>query len=456
MTPTLGVFALSDSFERVWPELAASAGAELRLLTRAADLPAAGLCGLVIAAGGLEAKAETLLRELQAAGLPDTVIVGAQVDGRLALRLGRAGAADVFVLPDDLTLLRNWVAERVDRSVAAARAQELAAAERETYDFSRMIGNSPGLCAALSVAAKVIQRGSATVLITGETGTGKELLAEAIHFNGPRASRPFVEVNCAALPAQLLEAELFGYEKGAFTDARAAKPGLFEAAHGGTLFLDELGDLSVELQSKLLKAIEEKRVRRLGSLKTVDVDVRIIAATHRDLRVAVREGKFRQDLYYRLTVVPIHLPALRDRADDVLLLAERFIDHFSEEYGMPRPELTPRIKAALSGHAWPGNVRELRNAIDRATLLGNGVLRLEDLFLNDAPRDPPSGGGLPFPAPMETIEKAAAAGMLERMEGNKSAAAEALGISRARLYRLLEDDVYRNDPSVRLRDTGES
>jgi DNA-binding NtrC family response regulator len=278
------------------------------------------------------------------------------------------------------------------------------------------------------------------VLVTGETGTGKELLAQAIHYNGPRGAQPFVELNCAAVPAGLLETELFGHERGAFTDARSAKPGLFEAADGGTLFLDEIGDLPLTLQGKILKALEEKQVRRVGAVRGREVDVRIIAATHVDLPQAVRRGEFREDLYYRLSVIPIHLPALRERGEDVLLLAEHFLRSLGEQYDLTPPTLSPSIRRALLTHAWPGNVRELRNGIERALLLGDGDLDPADLF--PAGAGPASGRGgdgrLPFPATLAELERSAAQAMMEHMEGNKSAAAEALGISRSRLYRLLE------------------
>jgi transcriptional regulator with PAS, ATPase and Fis domain len=278
-----------------------------------------------------------------------------------------------------------------------------------------------------------------TVLITGETGTGKELVAQALHYNGPRGAGPFVEVNCAALPASLLEAELFGYEKGAFTDARTAKPGLFEAAHGGTLFLDEVGDLAPDLQVKLLKVLEDRKIRRLGSVRTRDVDIRLVAATHVDLVAAVREGTFREDLYYRLNVIPVHLPPLRERADDVVLLARHFVRATAERHGLDAPDLLPPVASRLRAYDWPGNVRELRNAIERAVLLGDRRLSAEDLALGELGTPAMSAGPIPFPATLAEIERAAASAALERESGNKSAAAQLLGISRTRLYRLLDD-----------------
>lgn len=440
MPALLAVLSRSDAFSGVWEELASEAGMEgLRTGRSAPELaPLGEFAALVLAVGGVEEEAPSLLRELEAhPARPPVVVVGAQADHRLATATVRSGAADYLALPQDLPALLAWLEERADEGRARERAAGLAAREAERYDFSSLVGESEGLRAALRRAARIIPRGDATVLLTGETGTGKELLAQAIHYNGPRGEGPFVDVNCTALPSNLLEAELFGYEKGAFTDARTAKPGLFEAAHGGTLLLDEVGDLAAETQAKLLKVLEDKRVRRLGSLKAVQVDVRVMAATHVDLATAVQEGRFREDLFYRLHVLPIHLPPLRERGDDVLLLAEHFLERAVDELELPPLDLTPPLKAALRAHAWPGNVRELRNAVERAVLLGDGGLREEDLFLEHAPRS--ASSGLPFPASLREIERAAATLALRRTEGNKSAAAELLGISRTRLYRLLDE-----------------
>jgi DNA-binding NtrC family response regulator len=396
---------------------------------------------LVLSVAGVEEEGEGALAELAAAGAPAPLVVGAREDHRLAVSLVRAGAADYFALPGDLEALRAELADRARRRDAREAGGRLAAQERQHFDFSRIIGKSPQLRAALDRAGRIIPRDRATVLVTGETGTGKELLAQAIHYNGPRAAQPFVELNCAAVPSGLLETELFGHERGAFTDARTAKPGLFEAADGGTLFLDEIGDLPLTLQGKILKALEEKQVRRVGAVRGREVDVRIIAATHVDLAQAVRKGEFREDLFYRLSVIPIHLPALRERGDDVVLVAEHFLRTLAEQYGMEAPALAPEIRRALLTHSWPGNVRELRNGIERALLLGDGGLDPADLFPSGAAQNDgqgAGGGAIPFPATLAEIERSAAFAMMERMEGNKSAAAEALGISRSRLYRLLE------------------
>jgi DNA-binding NtrC family response regulator len=246
-------------------------------------------------------------------------------------------------------------------------------------------------------------------------------------------------VNCAAIPEQLLESELFGHEKGAFTDASAAKPGLFEVAHGGTLFLDEIGHLPLGLQGKLLRVLEERTIRRVGGTKTIPVNVRIIAASHVELGEAVQRRQFREDLFYRLNVVPLELPPLRHRREDIVPLARHFLAKFAAEYGVPLPALTAGAERALVTAPWPGNVRELRNSMERALLLGDGHELEADDVVHGAPVTVSSGDGvLPFPAPLREIVAAAVRETVGRCGGNKSDAARRLGISRSRLQRLLD------------------
>jgi len=440
MLPRVAVISASDSFSEVWPQLTRYACAKAEIAPTVGEVRSIqSVCAVIVAAGGAEENAIGILRELRSAEASRfSAVVGVETGYRMVANLLREGASEYFAFPGDLALCRSWLTDRVERFIDRQKAEQFAADERERFDFSRLIGTSAVLLSSLRRAARVIPRGAAGILITGETGTGKELLARAIHYNGGRASCAFVEINCTTLPEHLLEAELFGYEPGAFTDARIPKPGLLEVANGGTLFLDEIGDLSLPLQAKLLRVLEEKRVRRLGSVREVEIDLRIIAATHVDLPLAVRDGRFRQDLYYRLNIVPIHLPALRERGDDILLLGEHFLERFNREYEIrPAPAFTEEIRTALRSHSWPGNVRELRNAIERAVLLGDGNLFVEDLF----PRHGSSAltdGVLPFPAPIREIEQAAAFAMVGRCGGNKSEAAKELGISRKHLYALLK------------------
>jgi two-component system response regulator HydG len=371
--------------------------------------------------------------------------VGALASHHLAAAVVRAGAAELFALPQDAALLRSWLAERADRLRGAQSRDAFVAREASKYRFEGILGESDALRQALERAALVIPHATVTLLLTGETGTGKELLARAIHYNGPRRDAPFVDVNCAAIPETLLESELFGHEKGAFTDATTTKPGLFEVASRGTLFLDEIGHLPLALQGKLLRALEERSVRRVGGTRSIPVDVRIIAATHVDLAAAVTRGEFRQDLYYRLNVVPLSLPPLRERREDILPLARAFLSRFSKEYGLPQPRLTPATERALATHRWAGNVRELRNVIERAVLLHRGgALDPTDVVAPEVPAAPSPDAPIPFPATLAAITRAAAVAMVDRCTGNKSEAARRLGISRPRLLRLLNgtaDDI---------------
>ena len=434
--PTLTLLSLSDSFSNMWPALATECGLGLASVAEPAGFQRlSGTVGLV-AAGGAEGMLEGAVRE--AAGGPVVLAaVGALPDHRLAAAVVRAGAADYFALPGDYELLRSWLRARAEQLQAQLTRSRFAAGEGAKYRFEGILGESVALVTALDRAARVIPHPSVTVLLTGETGTGKELLARAIHYNGPRREQPFVDVNCAAIPDNLLESELFGHEKGAFTGAHSAKPGLFEMASGGTLFLDEIAHLALPLQGKLLRALEERAVRRVGGTRTIPVDVRVIAATHVNLGAAVQRGAFREDLYYRLNVVPIELPPLRARRADIVPLARHFIRRFAAEYGVAEPALTMAAERALTARDWRGNVRELRNAVERALLLSDGRSLDERDF---AAESPPAAGpeGIPFPATLREVVHGAVEAMVELSGGNKSEAARRLRISRPRLQRLLE------------------
>ena len=431
---------LSDSFRTTIAELASDLGAALIDWNPAeGESPPAGVTCAVLFAGGAETAAADLLGAMPAS--PPRYVVGASPDHRVAATVLQRGAKDYFALPGDLGLLRRLL-ER-DRGEATGRSQaaRFAADERRLSGFEAMIGESPALQRTLDQARRVAQHRDVTVLIGGETGTGKELLARALHYDSPRAAAPFVEINCAAIPANLLESELFGHEKGSFTGATSAKPGLMEQANGGTVFLDEVGHLPLELQPKLLRALESREIRRVGGQQTRKIDVRLIGATHVDLATAVARGEFREDLYYRLNVVALVLPPLRERGEDVEVLAEAFATRLAGQYGLPVPELSARTRAVLRSHPWPGNVRELRNAIERALVLSPpGTLDLMEVAESPSRRaaEPAREGTLPFPATLKAITQAAAVATLELVNGNKSEAARKLGISRPRLQRILE------------------
>jgi DNA-binding NtrC family response regulator len=430
---SLTLVPLSDSFSTIWPGLAKECGLDLVLVPE----PSAVHGGVVVlVAGGAEAEVHGALARLPS-GEGTIAVIGATPDYRIAIAAVRAGASEYFALPQDLPLLRSWLREQAERARTAERTASFTTRESAKYHFDGILGRSPALRETLERAARIIPHAAVTVLINGETGTGKELLARAIHYNGPRKQAPFVDVNCAAIPEHLLESELFGHEKGSFTDAAAAKPGLFELANGGTIFLDEIGHLSLALQGKLLRVLEQREIRRVGGMVNLAVDVRVIAATHVDLAEASRQGHFREDLYYRLNVVGLRLPALRERNGDLLPLAASFLSRFAEEYGLPVPSLTAEAQRRLHAHPWSGNVRELRNVLERAILLASGSrLEAADLGL-DARRPAYASDGVPFPATMTDITRAAAHSMTRLCEGNKSEAARRLGISRTRLLRLL-------------------
>ncbi len=439
-TLSLTVLNLSASFGSVWPELARDAGLAMHEISDVADLGQRGGSFALIAAGGEEERLESLLRANPVPAI-EVAVIGAVPSHRLAVSMVRAGAAEYFALPGDMEVLRSWVRERADKQRTRANAAAFSASEHAKYNFKGILGDSPALKAALDRAARIIPHGAVTVLITGETGTGKELLARAIHYNGPRQSEPFVDINCAAIPEQLLESELFGHEKGAFTDATSAKPGLFEMANGGTLFLDEIGHLALPLQGKLLRALEERQIRRVGGNRTIPIDVRVVAATHVDLAKASRRGEFREDLYYRLNVVPLELPPLRERRTDIVPLARHFIERFAADYGMAPPMLKPAAEQRLKMHNWSGNIRELRNAMERAVLLSShSTIDAGDLTLSDSAPGNSGNGALPFPSTLSALTRAAVEEMLRLCNGNKSEAARQLGVSRPRLMRLLDGD----------------
>jgi two-component system, NtrC family, response regulator AtoC len=343
------------------------------------------------------------------------------------------GAYDYLKKPVDLDELK-LLADRARETVRLK--QELSYYRARTareLPFAGIVGESPAMRAVLDRAARISTLDDMPpVLITGETGTGKGLVARSLHASGPRAAKPFIEVNCTALPASLMESELFGHERGAFTDAKESKIGLFEAAEGGFLFLDEIGDVELSLQGKLLRAIEERMVRRVGGVRDRKVDARILAATNRDLERDSQEGRFRKDLYFRLAVILLRLPPLRERGDDVLLLADDFMRRYSAKYGREVDTLDSAARDLLLSYSWPGNVRELSHVIERAVLWSRGrVLEADQLALSNPPPPPDGDESLPH-RERSMIEQA-----LREADGNQTQAAKKLGISRDTLrYRL--------------------
>ena len=331
------------------------------------------------------------------------------------------------------------VALLVDKALETSQLRREVRALRSSQSLGvdAIVGGSPAMQSVKSMITRVASSPASTVLLTGETGTGKDLAAKAIHYGSARASRPFVNITCSALAEQLLESELFGHERGAFTDARQQKRGLFETADGGTVFLDEIGEMTPGLQAKLLRFLEEKTFKRVGGLADIRVDVRVVAATNRDLEREVKAGKFREDLFYRLQVMPIALPSLRERKGDAIVLANYFLDQFNREFRKRIRGVSPAATSLLEQYQWPGNVRELRNAIERAMLLSDrDYLEPQDFTLTRTVnptefRLPPEGVNL------EEVERQLLVQALERAGGNQTQAAQLLGINRDQVrYRI--------------------
>jgi len=377
-----------------------------------------------------------------AGGTALVIMMSAYGDDDAALEAIRRGAYDFIAKPfraDQVLLVVRKAIEREGLRREVAQLHEALDALRTP---AGIVGRSPKLAQALSLAQKVARHPS-TALITGESGTGKELIARHIHDASPRAAKAFVAVNCGAIPEALLESELFGHARGAFTGATAERQGLFEEADGGTIFLDELGDLPLPLQVKLLRALQEGEVRRVGDNASRTVDVRVVAATARDLEADVADGKFRADLYYRINVVRIHLPALRERAEDVPELVRHFIDRYNKRLGLRVSGVTAAAMRALVEYPWPGNVRELENVIERAMVLTDGEqLGVEQLpTLGPTTRVDPAGSPLDLSVKRRTedLERSLIKEALERTRGNRTRAAKVLDLShRALLYKIRE------------------
>ncbi len=383
--------------------------------------------------------------------VPVIVLTGA-VDLDTAIAAMRAGAYDFVVKPLEPENLRVAVARAVEKSELRAEVQRLRVEVDASKPIHGILGNSAPLREAVSLVRRVAGSDT-TVMVTGESGTGKELICRAIHDQSARADKPFIAINCAAMPPNLLESELFGHVKGAFTDAKRTRPGLFVQAAGGTLFLDEIGEMPLEMQAKLLRVLQERKVRPIGGDEEISVDCRLVCATNRDLEVEVEQGRFREDLFYRVNVVGIHMPPLRARDGDVLELAQHFLNRIAKRSDVPAFSISVEAARRLLDYDWPGNVRELENCIERAVALSRGT----ELVVDDLPAkvrnfestrmvgDSDDYASLTSLAEMEHryVRK-----VLVAMGGNKSQAARVLGIDRRSLYRRLEPSTNDADAAA--------
>jgi DNA-binding NtrC family response regulator len=399
---------------------------------------------------------ETLAKLLEhTPGLP-VIMVTAITDAKPAVQAMKMGAADYLNKPFDVEEIRlvvNRVLKERDLRCEVGRLKtELAS----TYKFEHIVGTSPAMQVVYDLVRRIVDTDT-TVLVTGETGTGKELIARALHFNSVRKDEPFIPVHCAAIPSELLESELFGHEKGSFTGALQRRIGMFEAAHGGTLFLDEIGEMAHGTQAKLLRSIQEREIRRVGSQETITINVRLVCATNRNLAEEVKQGRFREDLFYRINVVPVELPALRARKEDIPTLVQHFVERFAKEFKRVVPQITPAAMNTLVNYPWPGNVRELQHAMERLIVTGEGDrIGVEHLpfVISQAETDgaavaatrlaatvPRSNLGEPaelageidLPKLTEKLERKAIEEALRRADGVITEAARALNITRRML-----------------------
>ncbi|HZZ86441.1 MAG TPA: sigma-54 dependent transcriptional regulator [Anaeromyxobacteraceae bacterium] len=402
----------------------------------------------------------SVLSALQAEGGGDApLVVMATAYGEVenAVHAIKAGAFDYLTKPIQLPELVVTVGKAAEARRLKRRNEGFSGASRRKVEGDLCIGESPQMRRVLELAEKVASSPDTTVLIHGESGTGKEIVAHLLHVRTPgRCEAPFVELNCAAIPETLLESELFGHEKGAFTDAKKAKPGLLEQAEGGTLFLDEVGDMPLATQAKLLKVLETQQFRRLGGTRDIGADVRFVSATHRDLEAAVRDGSFRLDLFHRLDVFHLHIPPLRERRDDILPLARFFLQRYARRAGKELRGLAPETERRLLEYPFPGNVRELRNVIERAVILSSGAVVEPEAALLREVAPAPAGvgrtgeGWLPeasapeaAPPTLEEVERAYLLRLLELAHGNRSQVARWMGVSYPTVMKKIVD--YRID-----------
>ncbi|HJX90717.1 MAG TPA: sigma-54 dependent transcriptional regulator, partial [Pyrinomonadaceae bacterium] len=426
-----------------------------------ADQPAAILLDINLPDGsGLEVLRQ--IRHRQADAVVIMITANVLVDETIAAL--RGGAYDFIGKPINLEELQVAIRNGIETNRLRKEVNLYRRERAQQFSFAQIVGESPTMREMLALAHKVAESEVSSVLLQGESGTGKDLIAKAIHYHSSRGDNPFIAINCAALPSTLIESELFGYEKGAFTDAKARKEGLFEQAEAGTLFLDEIGELELSLQAKLLRVLEEGSFRRVGGLKDLPLDVRVIAASNRDLKTEGEAGRFRADLFYRLSVIQIDIPPLRDRGEDIRVLAEHYIDSFRSRLRKQIDSISPEALAAFAHYHWPGNVRELRNVIERAIILedGNEITMkylpralIADLGMSsetknnhhaDEPVRLPASG-----LSLEDVEMSLVRQALERSGGNQTKAAELLAISRDqlryRMKKLEEEAAIASDPA---------
>ena len=431
---------------------------ELQLRSSGYDVELAATAELAVSAAE---RADLILTDLRLPGMDGlaflkqlrqrqiaapVVIMTAFSSVETAVEAMKAGAQDFLPKPFSMDHLMTVVAKALE--VRALRAENRSLREQlgARYDVSSIIGRSPGMREVLAMVERVAPT-RATVLLVGESGVGKDLIARAIHYQSPRRDKPFVKINCTAIPEALMESELFGYEKGAFTGATASKPGKFEQADTGTVFLDEIGDVPMAVQVKLLRILQDRELERLGSNRMRQVDVRIIAATNVDLKKALEQGTFREDLFYRLNVMPIRILPLRERREDIPVLAERFLRKAAETHELPVDSMSPEAIARLVEYPWPGNVRQLENVIERSVLLSQGGrleaadIKLDSLAERNSAAQAPAGSTpfVPEGMTLDEFEQAILREALRRAAGTKSQAARMLGLTRNALrYRLTQ------------------
>jgi two-component system response regulator HydG len=384
------------------------------------------------------------LCEQMVAAHPDVAVVVVTAFGSIetAVAAIRTGAYDFLAKPFELQALALTVERAANHRALTKEVKRLRRVVADTERFEELLGSSPAMKKTYDLVERIAAT-DASVLVTGESGTGKELLARAIHQRSKRRDGPFIAINCAAVTETLLESELFGHAKGAFTDAKSARAGLFVAANGGTLFLDEIGELPLGLQPKLLRALQERRVRPVGGNAEVPFDARLVCATNRDLETAAEEGRFRSDLFYRINVVHVPMPSLHARGADVLLLAQSFLERFARSFGKPVSGLAPDVAERLLAYAWPGNVRELANCIEHAVAVSRGeLLTLEDLperVREFCPNQVVFAGAESSTfIPLEEMERRYVMRVFEALAGNRSLVAQTLGVDRKTLYRKLK------------------